>query len=369
MEFHFKHTRWEIICFTVKVIVTRLIKSKMILRLFSAMALLRFCLALLFEKTETSIIVVLLECLIFALVVSMIITFSMCFFISASVWGKIFGKERDICIRDGVIFSGTAEKSNLLEIPCRNVKSAKVSGPLIWLELPFDKTYDTYVLIPVRVFGSKEERQQFLDFFKKQQELEPIVDPEKVRQNQPIDWDVEFDMGADRWVSANIQVITIVRSRLFGKTDADILRNRLRLIIFALLAMMAILHKENGDAKKLIYIGLGYLSISLIRKKQSVSKAKMYKQLERKGQKIDELGYWKIYFREAGIDCEYSDEKRYLTWKELKYLVESGEWFFLFASNGQVKLFFEKSLLTDDNRREDFVNYCKAHGLEYKQSN
>lgn len=106
MEFRFKYTMWECVYYVVRDTFRLLLKLRLLQVILGIGVLTKAMLA-----ASTLVLIQLLR-------------------------GGL-RKERFVCMRDGVILAETAGDGEPGVIPCKNIESDKVSGPLIWMRLPY----------------------------------------------------------------------------------------------------------------------------------------------------------------------------------------------------------------------------------------
>lgn len=275
--------------------------------------------------------------------------------------------ERRICIKDGMIFTEVLGSKATEEYLCKAITSVKVSGPLIWLELPLARKRALYLLIPTREFGSRWERDHFLEYFQQQQNIEPALEPNVVRQIQPTDWHVEFNLDPDAWISANVQAANLKRGRLLGYSVEDGILNIVGLIFLVGFFVVIVALGKPVDRVTLIFLFVLAVAIFQYTMRRPLKETDIRRRLKWGLYREDVIGSWEILFNEEGIDYVLPSFSGQMAWSRMKWLAESDDWFFMLTPKEQSVLFFKKELLGGNDKRLEFAAYCQARGLEYKR--
>lgn len=373
MGFRFKYTMWECVYYVVRDTLRLLLKLRLLQVVLGICALGQAMLGILtaIPKGEPlypwlfdSLISIVVWLAGFTLAVSTIVLIQL-------LRGGL-RKERFVCMRDGVILSETVGDGEPGVIPCKNIESAKVSGPLIWMKLPYSGKSAAYLLIPTRVFASRSERDEFLENFRYQQGREPAADLTEYGQKEPGVWQVEFELGTDLWVRANTQFLSIKNKRLLGiGWKYDVPNWSMVLIIFvAIFVVRDGLKRDVGLSTFVVPILMAAVfmaAVTLVCRYRPVKEADIRKGIKRGLTRMDVIGPWKITFGEGEIRYAMPSSGGSLSWGSLRYLAESDDIFFICTKKGESKLFFEKCLLGGGDREREFIAYCQARGMEHKR--
>lgn len=369
MEFQFKYTVWERVYFVSRAVILNLLRTKKVLLLIGAAWLMMGVSSdfLLFVSGNSDAGLYGAWFLLPGLILFLSVLVLLTILTNLVVLRQQLKEERKIYIKNGVIFSEMPESRTTAEYLCKTIKSVKVSGPLIWLELPLARKSAQYLLIPTREFGSRWELDHFLEYFQRQQNIEPVLEPNVVRQIQQAEWHVEFNLDSDAWISVNTQVAAIKKSRLLGHSFEFGFLNIVGLIVIVGFFVLTVVRGSSVDVMMLIFILVLAAAIYLYTMHRPIKEADIRRQLKWGLLREDVIGPWDILLNEEGIDYVLPSASGQMTWNQMKWLAESDDWLFMFTPKGQALLFFEKALLGGNNKRLDFVAYCQERGLEYKR--
>lgn len=373
MGYRFKYTMWECVYYAVWDTLRQLLKFRL-LQVFLGIYVLQRTMSGILTTTLNgepfypwlldSMISIVMWLTGFTLAVSAIVLIQL-------LCGGL-RKERFVCMKEGVILAEITGKGEPEVIPCRNIESAGVSGPLIWMKLPYSGKSAAYLLIPVRVFATRAERDEFLENFRYQKSREPEEDLFEYEKKEPGVWQVTFELGTDLWVRANTQFLAIKNKRLLGiGWKYDVPKGFVIMITFLAVSFMRDgLRREVGLPTFVIPVLMAavfLVVIDLVCRYRPVKEADIRRKIRRGLMRMDVIGPWRILFGEDGIRYAMPSSGGSLSWDCLQYLAESHDIFFLCTKKGESKLFFEKCLLGGEEKEREFIAYCQAHGLEHKR--
>ena len=362
MELRFKYTVWERVFFVSRATILELFRTRVVLILLGAAWLIMGVLPGNSDAGFYGAWLPLLGPVLFLLVVVLLAILS-----NLVILRQHLKEERTICIRDGKIFLEMLESKTTTEYLCKTVESVKVSGPLIWLELPLSRKNRQYLLIPTRKFDSRLERGHFLEYFQRQQNIEPTLEPDTVRQAQQAEWYVEFILELDAWISVNAQATAIRKRRLLGHSLHNCLSYFAIMVGLVGVLVLEVGRGESVDVAVLIFAGVFMVAICQYIMHQPVREDSLRRQQKWGLLREDVVGSWELFFNEEGIDYMHPSASGRMMWNQMKWLAESDDWIFMFTPKRQAVFYFEKALFENDNKRLDFVAYCQDHGMEYKR--
>lgn len=369
MEFQFKYTLWERVYFVSRAVILNLFRTKKVLLLIGVawlmMGVLPDFLLFVSGSRNAGLYGAWFVLPGMALFISVLVLLSILF--NLVILRQQLKEERRICIKDGTVFSETPESKATAEYLCKTIKTVKVSGPLIWLELPLARQSAQYLLIPTREFSSRWELDHFLEYFQRQQNMEPALEPNSVRQIQQAEWHVEFNLDSDAWISVNAQILEIKRGRLLGHSFEYGLLKIVELIVLVGFFVLTVARGDSVNMVSLIFIFVFAAVINQCISRRPIKEADIRRQQKWGQLREDVIGNWELFFNEEEIDYVLPSASGRMMWSQMKWLAESDEWLFMLTPKGQAVLYFEKALLGGNNRRLEFVAFCQAHGLEYKR--
>lgn len=373
MGFRFKYTMWECVYYVVRSTLRQLLKSRL-LHVFLGICILGEAMLgtlpaisngePLYRWLLDSLISIVMWLAGYTLLVSTIMLIQLLY--------SGLRKERSVCMRDGVVLSEITGGGEPGVIPCKNIESVKVSGPLIWMKLPYSAKGAAYLLIPARVFATRAERDEFLENFRYQQSREPAEDLIGYGQREPGVWQVEFELGTDLWVRANTQFLAIKNKRLLGTGWKYDMPKWITVMIMFLIVFVVRdgLKRDVGLSTFVIPILMAAVftgGVTLICRYRPVKEADIRWGIRRGLTRMDVIGQWKISFGEGGICYVMPSSGGSLSWESLRYLAESDDIFFICTEKGESKLFFKKCLLGGEEQEREFIAYCQAHGVEHRR--
>ena len=275
--------------------------------------------------------------------------------------------EHSVWVKNGVCYSKTQKQSEPVEFPCENIISVKKSGPFIMLELPFAKMISTYVLIPSRVFSSQDERDAFLEYLHGQQEVKTVTGQDEGDREPAGVWRIEYEVDQNLLAWAYAQDEAIGRTRIFGLTWRYCFPFLILLMILGS-GFTMILSENMVDAGAtyglVIPVVLGFF---LYIRFGQVKEKDMHRRVAWGIARVDVTGSWRVSFHDRGVHFTAPLSGGFLGWNEIKYLVESDDLLFFYTAKGISQLFFRKILLGKEPAVQEFIIYCRDHGLEHKR--
>lgn len=271
------------------------------------------------------------------------------------------------------------EKGDYSETPCRNIKFIRMTKHLLMLGYLQSAKRPVWFIVPLRVFGSKKEREMFLDRIRNPQgqaaaaygdgmgntaedanmagqEKEKTVSQEYMR--------FSYRLDAERWVRFQKGVAEILNSSSLGRP-----MRTYGVLVWGCVMAVTTIGCACVIAGNLHWLLVCYclavtvwLMLWIYYRDPEKSIRRQFKSPEVAAKAC---GIWQVSLSEEGITVNMPMEmKSFYPWRSLRWLVEKEEAFYLLHQDKRHYIMIAKDSFLSRDQVDAFLRICAQQGMQ-----
>lgn len=285
-----------------------------------------------------------------------------------------FSKDVLIAVQDGRILIKTGRVD--VGYSCTNMVSAKKRGRFIVIRMKLLQPF--LIGLPRRALASLEEEERFLEFLKSQKVYACQLDKSREEEERYITYmpdnseentrDFEFKIEWDRKLSLDGRA-EILQAGVQNEFLSE--GYKIWLVLLGLIWLSMFMQAQNlGTIPVCIIVATGIvaaIAIGVVTKWMAVNQnlKKLYVRLMSLSRKKIEVKFSRIVVNKSHIYIRDGMSELWFSWRDMGYLLESGQWFLIYNKKKKPLMRFPKSNFADEEECRRFITYCQEQGLEY----
>lgn len=285
-----------------------------------------------------------------------------------------FSRDVLLAVRNGRILIKTGRVD--VGYSCANMISAKKKGRFIVIRMKLLQPF--LIGLPRRALASREEEERFLEFLKSQKVYACQLDGSSKEterytaglRDHPEEntRDFEFEIKWDRELSLDGRA-EILQTGIQKEFLSE--EYKIWFVLLGLIWLGMLMQAQNLDTMQVCIIAAtgiaAAIAIGVVMKLMAANQnmKKLYMKLMSLSRKKIEIKFSRIVVNKRHIYIRDGMYELWFQWKDMGYLLESGQWFLIYNKKKKPLMRFPKSSFTGEEERRRFVIFCQEQGLEY----
>lgn len=270
-----------------------------------------------------------------------------------------FLEKRSLRVEDGLLKCSAGGAG---EIPCGRINVVIKTRNLLMLGYAQSKRQLAWYPLPLRVFGSETELEQFLSLFGRPEEREAPWNTGEGQAQAGAVFSFVFQMDEEKWIRVYKEALMTVKAGTLGFPQD--MKTCLGVYGTAYVVAVLIWFFKTGDHTPVFpaVLLLLFLYLLLYRWKADPEK-NIRRQIRNGGLQNDIYGNWELYLLEEGIVQIVAGRSRtFFRWEEFGWLVETPSVFYLFKKNKLQFIPILKEGIQSFEQAGAMCRFCESKG-------
>lgn len=274
------------------------------------------------------------------------------------LYQKLSGQPWVIWVEDGRL---KAKLANYSEAPCRAISLIRMTDSLLMLGYMQTAERPAWFVMPLRVFGSQGEREEFLDRIRNPQAAAGTEDAAAVDEGQLV---FAYMLGEDKWVRFQKGALALINGGTLGRKQ-----RAAGILIFSCevtVIMLAASYLAAGHMSWILaVVSLVMAALLILWRFCRDPQRSLQRQMKSPVMREKVCGRWRVSLSEEEVSVTGPTGIRSsLFWETFGWLAETEEVFYLFYKDKRHFVMIAKESFQSREQVEAFWQMCGRKGIE-----